>query len=153
MLKVFDVAVDGFNLMHGHAPFNAPVDGARLVLRKIVAGLRAQQNEHFLQRAFGLGCRVQTKQRQLAEGVGDVRNQLGSHLGRWQCEIDHAGCQRTARHAVPLGRLGRLRHHHAASVLNGAHTERAITAGAGEHDANATFALVMRERAKQEINR
>jgi hypothetical protein len=49
------LAVD---LMHGHAPLDATVDGARLVLRKVVAGLGAQQDEDFLQRPLAFRRRV-----------------------------------------------------------------------------------------------
>ncbi len=57
LLQVLDVAVHRFDLVDGHAPLDAAVDGARLVLGKVVAGLGAQQDEDLLQRVLGLGRR------------------------------------------------------------------------------------------------
>src|ERR1019366_8569839 len=55
LLQIPDVVVDHVDLVNGHAPFDAAVDRAWLVLGKVVAGLGAQQDEDLLQRALGLG--------------------------------------------------------------------------------------------------
>ena len=54
LLQKFNVMIDRIDLMYRHAPLDAAVDGTGLVLRKIVAGLAAQQDEDFLQGIFGL---------------------------------------------------------------------------------------------------
>ena len=50
LLQIADVLVQPFDLVDGHAPLDAAVDGALLVLGKVVAGLGAQQDEDLLQR-------------------------------------------------------------------------------------------------------
>jgi hypothetical protein len=46
------------------------------------------------------------------------------------------------RHAIEFAGRGALRHHHAASLLDGANAQGAVTAGAGENDADGVLALV-----------
>ena len=48
LLQKLHIAVDRFDLMHGHAPLDATVDRARFVEGKVVAGLGAEQDEDFL---------------------------------------------------------------------------------------------------------
>ena len=52
------------------------------------------------------------------EGMARVGQQLRGHLGRRQHVVDQAGGDGAARHAVVLGRFGRLRDHHAAFALD-----------------------------------
>ena len=114
-----------------------------LVVGKVVAGLGAQQDEDLLQRALGLGCRGGAGQGGLAEGMGRVGDELGGHLGRRQYKIHQAGGDGAARHAVVLGGCRVLGHDHAALALDRPHAQRAVAAGAGEHDADGPFALVL----------
>jgi hypothetical protein len=46
-----------------------------------------------------------------------------------------------------------LRHDHAAFALDRAHAQRAVAAGARQHDADRPFVLVLRQRAEEEIDR
>ena len=57
LLQVADVLTQPFDLVDGHAPLDAAADGVLLVLRKVVAGLGAQQDEDLSHRVFGLGSR------------------------------------------------------------------------------------------------
>ena len=57
LLQIADVLVQSLDLVDGHAPLDAAVDGALLVLGKIVAGLGAQQEEDLLQRVSRIGRR------------------------------------------------------------------------------------------------
>ena len=54
--KILDVFVDLFDVLDGHAPFDPPVEGARLVLGEVVAGLGAQQDEDLFQRILSVGA-------------------------------------------------------------------------------------------------
>ena len=153
LLQVLDVAVDLVDLVHRHAPLDAAVDRAWLVLREVVAGLGAQQDENFLQRALDPGRRDGGGLTGQAEGVRGVGDQLGRHFGRRQCVVHQAGGDGAARHAFELGGFRVLRHHHAALALDRAHALRAVAAGAGQHDADGTLALVLCERAKEKVDR
>ena len=153
LLQVLDVAVDRFDLVHRHSPGDAALDRAGLVLRKIMAGLGPQQHEDLLHRVLGLWRRRCQQPRQLAIGMDGVGDQLGRHLGGRQHIVDHAGGDRAARHAVELGRFGFLRHHHAGLALDRARAQRAVAAGAREHDADRALTLVLGQRAEEEIDR
>ena len=132
LLQVFHVAVDPLDLVHRHAPFDAAVNGAGLVLRKVVAGLGAHQHENLFQRIFGLrlGGRSAAGLRWLAKRVVGIGHQLGRHLGRCHLVVHQARAKRAARHAVKLARRRDLRHDHATAALDGAHAQRAVAAGA-----------------------
>jgi hypothetical protein len=56
--------------------------------------------------------------------------------------VHQSGGDGAARHAIKFTGRGALRHHHAASLLDGARAQGAVTAGAGEDDANGVLALV-----------
>ena len=57
LLQVANVLIQPFDLVDGHAPLDAAVDRALLVLRKIMAGLGTQQDKDLLHRVSGLGSR------------------------------------------------------------------------------------------------
>ncbi|MDD5274877.1 MAG: hypothetical protein PHR16_02205 [Methylovulum sp.] len=40
-MKILDVAIEHFNLLHGHAPFDPALNTADLISRKVVSGLGA----------------------------------------------------------------------------------------------------------------
>ena len=52
LLQIPDITVDRVDLVDRHAPFDAAVDRARLVLRKVMTGLGPQQDENLLQRVW-----------------------------------------------------------------------------------------------------
>ena len=81
-----------------------------------------------------------------------VGDQSGRHFRRRHGVIDKAGGDGAARHAVELGRLRVLGDDQTVLALDGAHTERAVSAGAGKDDADGAFALVLREGAEEEID-
>ena len=84
--------------------------------------------------------------------MGGVSDEPRRHLRRRQHVIHQAGGDGAARHAVELGGLRALRHDHAALALDRPHAERAVTAGTGKHDADGPLALVLRQRAEEEID-
>ena len=75
----------------------------------------------------------------------------GDFLDR-QDEIDAAGCRGATRHTVERRGFGRLREGQAAGFLDGFEPERAIAAAAGQNDADAVFALVLRERPEEIVD-
>ena len=87
-----------------------------------------------------------------AIGVRRVGHELLGHLRRRQLVVHHTGGNGAAWHAVVFGGFGRLRHHHAAFALDGAHTQRAVTAGAREHDADGALPLVLCQRGKEKVD-
>ena len=57
LLEIPDVSVHHLDLVDGHAPFDAAVDGAGFVLGEIVTRLGAQEDEDFFHGRLGLGWR------------------------------------------------------------------------------------------------
>ena len=153
LLEELHVVVERLELMDGHAPVDAAVDRARLVLREVVPRLPAQQDEDLAQRVLALGRGGARRARVRAERVRGVLEQLRGHLARGQLVVDEARRERAPRHPVELGGGGRLRHDHAALGLDRAHAERAVAARAREHDADRALLLILRERAEEEVDR
>lgn len=91
LLQVADVGLNGFQLVHGDAPLDAPVNGAGFVLRKVVPGLGAQQHKDLPQGILGPGTGGLIGACNLAEDVGGIGHQLRGHLGRWQLVVNQAG--------------------------------------------------------------
>ena len=85
--------------------------------------------------------------------MGHIGDELGGHLGRRQLIVHQAGSQGAARHAVVFGGGGVLDHDHAALALDGPHAQGAVGAGARKHDANGPLALILGQRAEEEVNR
>ena len=138
--------------MDSHAAFDAALDGVRLVLGKVVAGLGAQQGKNLLQGAFDLCCRKSAWQRGFAKGVGGVGDKLGRHLRRQQFIVHKAGGNGVVGHAVVLGGIGVLGHGHAAFALDGPHALGAIAARAREDDADSPLALVLGKGAEEKVD-
>ncbi len=149
---MLDVVLHGVDLMQGHAPLDPPVDGAGLVLGKIVAGLGAQEHEDLLERILALRHLLAGEPRHLAEHMGRKGNQLGRHLGRRQLKVHETGGDGAAGHAVILGGFRALHHDHAALALDGPHPQGAVTAGAGEDHADGPVVLILGQRAEEKVN-
>ena len=118
-----------------------------------MAGLHAQQHEDLFHRALGLRRWDGPGARGIAEGVGGIGDELGRHPGRRQLVVHQAGGDHAARHAVKFRGFRCLGHGHPAAALDRAHAERAVAAGAREHDPDRPFVLVLRERPEEEIDR
>ncbi len=129
------------------------MNGGRLVLGKVVAGLGTHQDKYFLQCVFGFGCRNGCGPRGVTKSMGYIGHELGRHLGRRKLVIHQAGGNGAARHAVVLCGTGVLGHNHATLALDGPHAQSAVAAGAGEHNADGPFMLVLGQGTKEEVNR
>jgi hypothetical protein len=130
------------------AALDAAGDGAGLVEREVDAELIAQQAQHGVHRrvlAEGLGVLDCLERRQAAEDARDVA---------WQSRvIDDPGRLRAQRHAVELRARDALGEHHPAGALDVDDAARAVAAAAGQHDRHRLGALVLRQRAKELIDR
>ena len=82
LLHEFHIALQGLDLVDGHAPFDAAVDGAGFVLGEIVTGLGAQQDEDLLQGIFFGQYRCGNDGWMFAKGMGDIRFELADHVCR-----------------------------------------------------------------------
>jgi len=107
-------------------------------------GVGTQQDEDFVQRVFSLDLRGADGGGGGADMTG-VGNELGRHLRRCQLAVHQVGGKGTARHAVELAGGAGLSHDHAAFGLDRTQSLRAITAGAGEDDADGPLVLVHRQ--------
>ena len=153
LLQELDIAFQRLDLIDRHAPLDAAVDGAGLVVRKIVPGQSTQQDEDLFEGALGLGRRHAVGLVWFAESMNRIAHLFSRHaLGR-QLKVHQAGGNRALGHAVVFARVGRLHHCHAALALDGTQSHGAVAAGAREHDANGAFVLVLCQRAKEKVNR
>jgi hypothetical protein len=153
LLQIADIVALPVDLMQRHAPFGAADQGALLVLREVMAGAVAQQDADLAQRVLGLGVAGMARCRPLAEGMGDIVQEMGRHLRRRQHEIGQPGGDDTARHGVIGRRLGRLGHDQSALALDRPRPQGAVAAGAREQDTDRPFVLIERQRAEEEIDR
>jgi hypothetical protein len=150
LLEEADVVLQSGDLVHRHPPLDAAVHRVRLVLREVVARLRAQHHEHVVQGVPGCGGLLQN--RQAAAEPADVGNQLRAHLPRRQHEVHAARGDGVLRHAVELRRLGQLGQHQPALCLHGEDAERAVAARAREDDADRQLLLRFSECAEEEVD-
>ena len=151
--QIADILLEPVDLGDGHAPFDAALDGVPFVQRKIVARLGAQQNEDLLQEVGGVGTGRNDRFLPASEGVIHVRDQPLRHFLRRQDIVHQSGEDGAARHPVVRRRLRSLGHRHAAFALDRLESEGAVGAGAREDDADRLLLPVLRQRAKEEIDR
>src|SRR5450830_1212120 len=118
-----------------------------------MASLSTQQDEYFFERILTVGCWREGGSDQLSKGEGCIGHEFGWHFGRWQFVINQAGGHGTARHVIEFARVTVLDHDHAACGFDSAHAQRAVTAGAREHDANRLFTQTLRQGSEEVINR
>lgn len=103
------------------------MDGSALVVSKITTGSGVNNGKGLLQIIAGF----RTGLRQDLPGTPDVlvpniSFQCFWHLLWRQHEIHDARANSRTWHAIVLGRLGFLRHHHSAMFLDGLDSERAV---------------------------
>ena len=151
VLHEADVLTQIVNLVHRHAPLDAPDHRAGFVEGEIHPGTLPQQGENSGQivlveqqglRAIRLG-RIGM--------AGEGQQLLGHFLGR-QGEIRQPGGNRGARHAIELGRLLALHHHHPAGSLDRPDAAHAVAAGTREDHADRLFRLIVGQRAQEHVD-
>ena len=140
------------DLVHRHAPLDAPDHRAGLVVREIHPRALAQQREDARQpilvgqqqgrRPIGLG----------GTGMLDEGQQpLGHGVGR-QDEIGQPGRNGGARHPIEAGRLLVLHQHDPARFLDGPDAAHAVAAGAGQDDGDGFLGLILGQRAQEHVD-
>ena len=150
--QVFDVGLDGGDLVHRHAPFDAAIERVGLVEREIVAAVVAQQDDDLVEGRQDIrrGGRFKRQLvRRMAQGVGDASRQ---RFGRGD-DIGHAGLDGAARHAVGLGAGRFLRQRQPGLFLDGAQAEDAVGTHAGEDDADGLLLAIFGEGAQEKVDR
>ena len=81
---------------------------------------------------------------------------FGENLGNlryWEHEVDGAGRDRAARHAVILGLVRILRDDESALLLDRLQPQAAVAAGSRQDHADRAFAKFFRQRAQEEVER
>ncbi len=117
-----------------------------------MAGLRAEQLENLVERTFHL-CRLLRRPNQCrSKRSGNIGHQLLRHFIGRQYIIHQARRDRTPGHAVVFCGFRLLHHHQSTLALHRTHAEGTITPGAGEHDANSMFSLILSQRAEENID-
>ena len=152
LLGIAKILVRLLDLVEGHAPFHPAQQGVLLVLGEIGAGLVTQQDTELFQHVLGLGGRGEDHAGFFAESVGHIGDQPGWHFGRRQNIVHQAGRDGAARHAVVLGGVGGLRDDHAALALDRSYPQRAVAAGAREHDADGPLVLILGQGSEEKVD-
>jgi hypothetical protein len=141
-------------LLELHSSLDATQDGGALVLAEVMTRARADQGEDLVQDALLVRPQLVAVrgQRDARRPVGQALQLVGDDRER-QHQVDHAGGDRAARHAVELGVLGRLHDRDAAGLLDPAQAQAAVGPRAGEHDADGLPVVRRRQRAEEVIDR
>jgi hypothetical protein len=138
-------------LANRNTAFDAAQHRARLVEGEVELGLFAQEGKNPRQ-AILVG------QHQAGTvGLGGKRasqesRQPGRHFLGWQDDVDQAGVDGGSRHAVELGGFRALRHDHPAGLLDRAQSTHAIASGSRQDNANGFFALILAQRAQEDVD-
>ena len=141
------------DLEHSHSALNPAQDCIMLIAGKIVAGLRADEDEDFLERInrFCLGLfewMGKAKRRTLG-----VSQEIRWHLVRRQHIIREAGSNGVSGHAVVLCCFRILHQYQSAFTFDSLETKRALGARARQDDAYGLLALVLCQPPEKKINR
>ncbi|MNN12373.1 hypothetical protein D3C81_1253610 [compost metagenome] len=86
-------------------------------------------------------------------GIAPQFQQLLRHFNHRQHEVDHARIDGSLRHAVELGVRRCLGHGDAALFLDARQTDRAIRAGARQHQAECALTVYIGQIAEKQIDR
>jgi hypothetical protein len=140
-------------LQHLHAAFDPAIEGAAFVAAEVVPGLLEHNGADRPAGRLRLLVLVRRLVQHLkAARVGDelFRHALDRHR-----QVDETGSDGALGHAgmARTGMVGRLRERQAAMLLDGLDAERAVAAGAGEHDADGIFGLVLGKGGKERVDR
>ena len=155
LAQVAHIVGDALELMDGHAPLDTAIEGVFLVEREIVPGTRPQQYADLVEPAL-LFHRLDDLR--LQSGFGFVAKMAGfenalRQVARLGNDVDQAGINSAARHAVELGGGRVLHQHQSAAFLDGAQAMAAVRTHAGENDPDGVCAAVIRQRPEEEVDR
>ena len=114
-------------------------------------GLRAQQLDDFGQPNSARRPAARRRPAPVERHAPVVLTERLRDLRHRKHEIDRAGRDRAARHAVIAGLVGILRDDQPAFLLHGLQPEAAVGAGARKDDADGARAVVLGQRVQQEV--
>ncbi len=142
------------HLVDGQAALDAAADGVLLVAGEIVAGLGLDGAQHLLHidplALLGpLALHFPPGDQRMAE----VGGELLPHFLHRQDEIDHAGVDGAARHAVVLRLLLVLHQHQAAGGVDRPHPLGAVAPRPGENDGDGVLPQVAGQAAEELVDR
>ena len=131
--------------------FQTSLQGALLVDAEVKPGRVSQQRDD-LRELAGCGSRGRLRRvRGSRPHSAKLRkNEFGNFSDR-RDEIDGAGRDRAARHAIEFGFLGILSDHETAFFLDRKSPNAAIRTGARQDDADGLLAASLRERIQEEV--
>ena len=154
LLKEPDVLLDGADLVQHHSPLHPATNCGELVIGEIHAGRAAQQGKDPLQLLPGR-CLIGGVSQVIVMNQRVTRNSknLASDVCRRQHQVDDAGGNCRARHAVKLGRLGLLRHGDSAGGFDFLQSDRPVGIAAGKDHAKRLCLCKACERSKKEVDR
>ena len=151
-LHVPDVFAGLLDLMHIHAPFEAP-DRAFLVTGEVVIRANTQHHEHLLQGNIVHGRRFGCEDRRRQMAPLRVRDQLLRHPRHGQYIIRQPRVGGARGHAAVLRGAGLLHHGHSGCGLDRFHAQGAVCSCTRQNDADRPLLLVLRQRTKKVIDR
>ena len=148
LVEVAGVDLGVADVVLGHAPLDAPAQRGLLVEREIVAGGLAQRLEDARQHVGQQAGAVDLAR--LGPGVAaqQVDHAVDRHHPRVAAAVQGAG-----GHAVVQGAAGLLHQAQPAGLRQRPQAQRAVRAGAREHDARRLRALVSRQRGQEAVDR
>ncbi|MNT17254.1 hypothetical protein D3C72_1523940 [compost metagenome] len=149
---------------HMQAALDAPQHRGALVVLEVVAGIAAQlQQDLFEHRLAGLGIAgtgaqgrwqgvvLDFREPDLA-GIAPQLQQLLRHFCRRQHQVDHAGLDGGAGHAVVLGVVRVLRQGHTALLLDPRQAHGAVGTGTGQHHAEGVVLVHVSQVTEEQVD-
>ena len=147
-LQVAQILLDRPDLMHVHAPLDAPPARAGLVDGEVVARSVAERDEDAPERRRLAG-------EPLSVSAGHARQEradLLHHRGRRPDVVDGTRTDGALRHSRVLGALDLLRHRHASVRLDRLQPECPVRPRPRQDHADRTVALILSQRAEEIVD-
>ena len=143
----------GLDPRHRHPPLDAPLERAVLVEREVMNRHRAQDGDHVRQKVLHRLQRGRFRRLRHENLTALARDQRLCDLRGAEHEIDRAGRDRAARHAVIVGFAHVLGDDEAAFRLHRLQAETAVGAGSGKDHADGARSVFASQRIQEEVER
>ena len=143
----------GLDPRQRHPPLDAPLERAVLVEREVMNRHRAQDSDNVRQEVLHRLQRRRFRRLRHEDLTALARDQRLGDLRGAEHEIDRAGCDSAARHAVIVGFADVLRDDEAAFRLHRFQAETAVGAGSGKDHADGARPVFASQRIQEEVER
>ena len=143
----------GLDARQRHPPLDAPLERTVLVEREVVNRHRAQDSDNVRQEVLHRLQRRRFRRLRHEDLTALARDQRLGDLRGAEHEIDRAGCDSAARHAVIVGFADVLRDDEAAFRLYRFQAETAVRAGSGKDHADGARSVFASQRIQEEVER